>query len=76
MNFFQCETDAVRNQLQEKVAGMESFVGHLEEIFLTVEVNLSMGGIRICGIQNCLTVRIIRKSIITYNDFGVLSGEL
>ncbi|CAF99804.1 unnamed protein product [Tetraodon nigroviridis] len=35
----ECETDKVRNQLQEKVAGMESFVGHLEEIFLTVEEN-------------------------------------
>lgn len=31
----------MRYRLQEKVAGMESFVGHLEEIFLTVEV---MGG--------------------------------
>lgn len=39
----------MRYQLQEKVAGMESFVGHLEEIFLTVEV---MGGMWICGVQN------------------------
>jgi hypothetical protein len=27
-----------RNQLQEKVVEMENFAGHLEEIFLTVEV--------------------------------------
>lgn len=32
----------MRYQLQEKVAGMESFVGHLEEIFLTVEVTGDM----------------------------------
>lgn len=30
----------IRDQLQEKVAEMESFAGHLEEIFLTVEVLL------------------------------------
>lgn len=30
---------SIRNQLQEKVAEMESFSGHLEEIFLTVEEN-------------------------------------
>ncbi|CAI5644999.1 fibronectin type III and SPRY domain-containing protein 2 isoform X2 [Oreochromis niloticus] len=29
----------IRDQLQEKVAEMESFAGHLEEIFLTVEEN-------------------------------------
>ncbi|KAI3377480.1 hypothetical protein L3Q82_008653 [Scortum barcoo] len=29
----------IRNQLQGKVAEMESFAGHLEEIFLTVEEN-------------------------------------
>uniref|UniRef100_A0A671Y453 Fibronectin type III and SPRY domain containing 2 n=1 Tax=Sparus aurata TaxID=8175 RepID=A0A671Y453_SPAAU len=33
------EIDTVRNQLQGKVAEMESFAGHLEEIFLTVEEN-------------------------------------
>lgn len=31
----------LRDQLQEKVAEMESFAGHLEEIFLTVEVNVT-----------------------------------
>uniref|UniRef100_A0A671YAZ1 Fibronectin type III and SPRY domain containing 2 n=1 Tax=Sparus aurata TaxID=8175 RepID=A0A671YAZ1_SPAAU len=36
---FQLEIDTVRNQLQGKVAEMESFAGHLEEIFLTVEEN-------------------------------------
>ncbi|KAM8761940.1 fibronectin type III and SPRY domain-containing protein 2 [Acanthopagrus schlegelii] len=33
------EIDSVRNQLQGKVSEMESFAGHLEEIFLTVEEN-------------------------------------
>ncbi|XP_037103760.1 fibronectin type III and SPRY domain-containing protein 2 [Syngnathus acus] len=33
------EIDSTRNQLQEKVAEMENFAGHLEEIFLTVEEN-------------------------------------
>ncbi|XP_077451133.1 fibronectin type III and SPRY domain-containing protein 2 [Stigmatopora argus] len=33
------DIDSTRNQLQEKVVEMESFVGHLEEIFLTVEEN-------------------------------------
>ncbi|XP_041642298.1 fibronectin type III and SPRY domain-containing protein 2 [Cheilinus undulatus] len=33
------ETDTIRNRLQGKVAEMESFAGHLEEIFLTVEEN-------------------------------------
>lgn len=35
----QNENDLVRNKLQEKVAEMENFAGHLEEIFLTVEEN-------------------------------------
>lgn len=33
------ENDVIRNKLQEKVAEMENFAGHLEEIFLTVEEN-------------------------------------
>nr|XP_046248147.1 fibronectin type III and SPRY domain-containing protein 2 [Scatophagus argus]XP_046248155.1 fibronectin type III and SPRY domain-containing protein 2 [Scatophagus argus]XP_046248163.1 fibronectin type III and SPRY domain-containing protein 2 [Scatophagus argus] len=33
------ETVAIRDRLQGKVAEMESFAGHLEEIFLTVEEN-------------------------------------
>ncbi|KAG8001275.1 Fibronectin type III and SPRY domain-containing protein 2 [Nibea albiflora] len=33
------EIVTIRNQLQGKVAEMESFAGHLEEIFLTVEEN-------------------------------------
>ncbi|CAJ1049435.1 fibronectin type III and SPRY domain-containing protein 2 [Xyrichtys novacula] len=33
------ESETIRNRLQEKVAEMESFAGHLEEIFLTVEEN-------------------------------------
>ncbi|CAN9507174.1 unnamed protein product [Ophioblennius macclurei] len=33
------EITAIRNQLQGKVAEMENFAGHLEEIFLTVEEN-------------------------------------
>ena len=32
------EITVARNQLQEKVVEMENFAGHLEEIFLTVEV--------------------------------------
>ena len=32
------EITVTRNQLQEKVVEMENFAGHLEEIFLTVEV--------------------------------------
>lgn len=37
-NCFQGEIVTVRNRLQGKVAEMENFAGHLEEIFLTVEV--------------------------------------
>lgn len=33
------ENRVIRNKLQEKVAQMENFAGHLEEIFLTVEEN-------------------------------------
>ncbi|XP_061526804.1 fibronectin type III and SPRY domain-containing protein 2 isoform X2 [Phycodurus eques] len=33
------DIDGTGNQLQEKVAEMENFAGHLEEIFLTVEEN-------------------------------------
>ncbi|KAM3877355.1 fibronectin type III and SPRY domain-containing protein 2 [Diretmus argenteus] len=33
------EINQTRNKLQEKVAEMENFAGHLEEIFLTVEEN-------------------------------------
>ncbi|XP_072236982.1 fibronectin type III and SPRY domain-containing protein 2 [Leuresthes tenuis] len=33
------EINSIRNQLQGKVAEMENFAGHLEEIFLTVEEN-------------------------------------
>ncbi|XP_077419709.1 fibronectin type III and SPRY domain-containing protein 2 [Vanacampus margaritifer] len=33
------DIDSTRNQLQEKVAEMENFAGHLEEIFLTIEEN-------------------------------------
>ncbi|XP_057691619.1 fibronectin type III and SPRY domain-containing protein 2 [Corythoichthys intestinalis] len=33
------DINSTRNQLQEKVAEMENFAGHLEEIFLTVEEN-------------------------------------
>ncbi|XP_068608777.1 fibronectin type III and SPRY domain-containing protein 2 [Brachionichthys hirsutus] len=33
------ESTIIRNRLQEKVAEMEHFAGHLEEIFLTVEEN-------------------------------------
>lgn len=33
------EITTIRNQLQGKVAEMENFAGHLEEIFLTVEEN-------------------------------------
>ncbi|XP_051236592.1 fibronectin type III and SPRY domain-containing protein 2 [Dicentrarchus labrax] len=33
------ETVTIRNRLQGKIAEMESFAGHLEEIFLTVEEN-------------------------------------
>uniref|UniRef100_A0A3B5MME5 Fibronectin type III and SPRY domain containing 2 n=1 Tax=Xiphophorus couchianus TaxID=32473 RepID=A0A3B5MME5_9TELE len=36
---FQGEITSTRNQLQGKVAEMENFAGHLEEIFLTVEEN-------------------------------------
>ena len=32
-----------RSKLQEKVTEMENFAGHLEEIFLTVEVKVSPG---------------------------------
>lgn len=39
---FQSEIVTIRNQLQGKVAEMESFAGHLEEIFLTVEVNVTL----------------------------------
>ncbi|KAM3626277.1 uncharacterized protein V6R79_026132 [Siganus canaliculatus] len=35
----QSEIIVIRDQLQEKVAEMENFAGHLEEIFLTVEEN-------------------------------------
>ncbi|XP_026175848.1 fibronectin type III and SPRY domain-containing protein 2 [Mastacembelus armatus] len=35
----QCEIVTIRNELQEKVAEMENFASHLEEIFLTVEEN-------------------------------------
>ena len=38
---FQSEIVTIRNRLQGKVAEMENFAGHLEEIFLTVEVNVS-----------------------------------
>ncbi|XP_070817114.1 fibronectin type III and SPRY domain-containing protein 2 [Chaetodon trifascialis] len=37
--FKEGETETVRDRLQGKVAEMESFAGHLEEIFLTVEEN-------------------------------------
>lgn len=36
---FQCAIVATRNHLQGKLAEMENFASHLEEIFLTVEVN-------------------------------------
>ncbi|KAM4744053.1 fibronectin type III and SPRY domain-containing protein 2 isoform 2-T2 [Anableps anableps] len=36
---YEGEIIAIRNQLQGKVAEMENFAGHLEEIFLTVEEN-------------------------------------
>lgn len=39
---FQREVVTLRDQLQEKVVEMESFAGHLEEIFLTVEVNVTL----------------------------------
>lgn len=35
---FQSDVVALRDRLQVKVAEMENFAGHLEEIFLTVEV--------------------------------------
>ncbi|MEQ2172563.1 hypothetical protein GOODEAATRI_022409, partial [Goodea atripinnis] len=34
---YENEIISIRNQLQGKVAEMENFAGHLEEIFLTVE---------------------------------------
>lgn len=37
--YTESENDVIRNKLQEKVAEMENFAGHLEEIFLTVEEN-------------------------------------
>lgn len=36
---FQTELLSIRTQLQDKVSEMETLAGHLEEIFLTVEVN-------------------------------------
>lgn len=39
---FQREIVTIRDQLQGKVTEMESFAGHLEEIFLTVEVNVTV----------------------------------
>lgn len=41
MSCFQGRIVTLRDQLQEKVAEMESFAGHLEEIFLTVEVSVT-----------------------------------
>uniref|UniRef100_A0A8C6UFH6 Fibronectin type III and SPRY domain containing 2 n=1 Tax=Neogobius melanostomus TaxID=47308 RepID=A0A8C6UFH6_9GOBI len=37
--YTESENDVIRNKLQKKVAEMENFAGHLEEIFLTVEEN-------------------------------------
>jgi len=37
---FQSEIVKIKNRLQGKVTEMENFASHLEEIFLTVEVNV------------------------------------
>lgn len=42
---FQNDSISIRNRLQEKVAEMENFAGHLEEIFLTVEVKTICFGV-------------------------------
>lgn len=39
---FQCAIVTTRHQLQGKLAEMENFASHLEEIFLTVEVNIML----------------------------------
>lgn len=49
LNCFQSEDVTVRDKLQEKVAEMESFAGHLEEIFLTVEVNVTFKRLTLTG---------------------------
>lgn len=49
LHCFQSENVTLRDQLQEKVAEMESFAGHLEEIFLTVEVNVTFKRLTLTG---------------------------